>query len=314
VHPDLNHSVLDGFDFISPGGNGQKDDVGHGTAIAGLIAAHGTGQRGALGIAPDAKILPVRAFKSSRGGEKSGEAIQWAVDHGAQVINLSFGGGSDRATLDALAAAARADVVVISAAGNKPIAFGVQSPAFVPSVVAVTAMGRDGKLDPISATGPEADIAAPGAEIESTSLESGYAITKGTSDASAIVAGAAALIRSKYPALTAPEVVDILESSADDKGSPGVDNEYGHGVLNIVAALEAAGTKDSSATASVSPSATLTAAPPTLTPSSAPPAAEAEPASNNGPLIMGVVLALLVLLGGLATFLAVRRRSSSSPS
>jgi subtilisin family serine protease len=170
----------------------------------------------------------------------------------------------------------------------------------------VTAIGPDGKLDPISATGPEADIAAPGANIESTDLKSGYRVGTGTSDASAIVSGAAALIRSKYPELTAPEVVDVLESTADDKGAPGVDNEYGHGVLNIMAALNAAGTRGASAPAS--PTTTTAPAPlPSATSVAADP--ETKPASNSGPLIIGIVLGLLVLLGGLATLLALRRRS-----
>jgi subtilisin family serine protease len=206
--------------------------------------------------------------------------------------------------LDALDAAVKADIVVVASAGNKPHSFGIAAPAFVPSV---TAIGQGGSLDPISATGPEADIAAPGAEIESTSLKSGYSITKGTSDSSAIVAGAAALIRSKYPELTAPEVVDVLESTADDKGAPGVDSEYGHGVLNIVAALKAAGTKGG-ASAPASPTTTTAPAPlPSATPAAADPGTE--PASNSGPLIIGVVLGLLALMGGLATFLAIRRRS-----
>jgi type VII secretion-associated serine protease mycosin len=306
-HPDLSGSILSGFDFLEPGGNGQSDSDSHGTGMAGLIAAHGSGQNGALGIAPDAKILPIRVLSSGPASAKSGDAVNWAIGHGASVINLSVGGSLSPAMLDALDAAVKADIVVVASAGNKPHSFGIAAPAFVPSVVAVTAIGQGGSLDPISATGPEADIAAPGAEIESTSLKSGYSITKGTSDSSAIVAGAAALIRSKYPELTAPEVVDVLESTADDKGAPGVDSEYGHGVLNIVAALKAAGTKGG-ASAPASPTTTTAPAPlPSATPAAADPGTE--PASNSGPLIIGVVLGLLALMGGLATFLAIRRRS-----
>ncbi|MDT5049040.1 MAG: hypothetical protein QOG75_4938, partial [Mycobacterium sp.] len=107
--------------------------------------------------------------------------------------------------------------------------------------------------------------------------------------------------------LTAPEVVDVLESTADDKGAPGVDNEYGHGVLNIVAALKAAGTKGGASTPA-SPTTTTAPAPlPSATSVAADP--ETKPASNSGPLIIGTVLGLLVLLGGLATLLALRRRS-----
>jgi type VII secretion-associated serine protease mycosin len=306
-HPDLSGSVLKGNDYVDPGGDGKVDVDGHGTNLAGLIAAHGPGQKGALGIAPGAKVLPIRILKSGFADTKTGEAIHWAVDHRVRVINISIGGSIDPATLDALDAAAKADIVVVAAAGNKPRSSGIDAPAFVPSVVAVTAIGQDGRLDPISATGPEADIAAPGSDIESTGLKSGYFSGTGTSGSSAIVAGAAALIRSKYPELTAPEVVDVLESTADDKGAPGVDSEYGHGVLNIVAALKAAGTKGG-ASAPASPTTTTAPAPlPSATPAAADPGTE--PASNSGPLIIGIVLGLLALMGGLATFLAIRRRS-----
>jgi len=305
-HPDLSGSILKGTDFVKPGGTGQSDVDGHGTAMAGLIAGHGAGQNGVLGIAPDAKILPVRVLKSGPATAKGGPAIQWAVDHGADVINLSVGGGVDPATLDALAAAAKANVVVVAASGNKPSAFGVVAPAIVPSVIAVTAVGKQGKLDPISATGPEVDLAAPGADIESTGLKSGYDESTGTSDASAIVAGAAALIRSKYPSLSATEVAELLESTADDKGAPGLDDDYGHGVLDLVAALSAGGAQPSA-----SPSATATA--PAATPGSSPSNAAApdtESAGSNGPLVFGGALAVVAVLVGLVGFLLRRRRTN----
>jgi len=264
-------------------------------------------QNGILGIAPDAKVLPVRVLKSGPATAKGGPAIQWAVDHGADVINLSVGGGVDPATLDALAAAAKANVVVVAASGNKPSAFGVVAPAIVPSVIAVTAVDRQGKLDPISATGPEVDLAAPGADIESTGLKAGYDNSTGTSDASAIVAGAAALIRSKYPAMSATEVVELLESTADDKGTPGVDNDYGHGVVDLVAALSAGGAQPST-----SPSATTTApAPSTESPTSNAADPDTESAGGNGPLVFGGALAAVVAVAIVIGFLALRRRRGS---
>jgi type VII secretion-associated serine protease mycosin len=305
-HPDLSGSVLKGIDYVSPGGTGQSDVDGHGTGMAGLIAAHGSGQSGAQGIAPDAKILPIRILKSGPRAAEVGRAIQWAVDHGADVINLSIGGGVDPATLDALAAAAKANVVVVAGAGNKPDAFGVTAPAFVPSVIAVTAVDRQGKLDPISATGPEVDLAAPGTDIETTRLNSGYREGTGTSDASAIVAGAAALVRSKYPDLSATEIMDRLESTADDKGTPGLDNQYGHGVVNLVAALSAPA---GSAQPSAGPSATTASPAPTADSSAGSGAApNNEPASSNGLLVFGGVLVVVVLVAGLVGFLMVRRR------
>jgi len=306
-HPDLSGSILKGTDYVSRGGTGQADVDGHGTAMAGLIAGHGRGQNGILGIAPDAKILPIRVLKSGPASAEVGHAIQWAVDHGADVINLSVAGGLDPVTLDALAAAAKANVVVVAGAGNKPKAFGVTAPAVVPSVIAVTAVGRQGQLDSVSATGPEVDLAAPGAEIESTGLKSGYHNGTGTSDSSAIVAGAAALIRSKYPAMSATAVAELLESTADDKGAPGVDDDYGHGVVDLVAALSAGGAQPSA-----SPSGTTAAPSPSAeSPSGNTATPDGEAAGSNGPLVFGVALAAVVAVAIVIGFVALRRRRSS---
>ena len=309
-HPDLSGTILKGTDFVNRGGSGQIDVDGHGTAMAGLIAAHGKNGHGALGIAPDAKILPIRVLKGGRTKVDVGPAINYAITHGAKVINLSVGGGLTPATLDAVDAAAKADVVVIAAAGNRPEESAVVAPAFLDSVVAVSAVDRSGKIAPVSVSGPEIDISAPGQDMESTYKDGDYMKNGvGTSDATAIVSGAAALLRSKYPDMTANEVVQRLESTATDKGAPGVDDEYGHGVVNIVAALaggdvpvsgSSSGSSSQSSTNSPTPASTVGAAP------------DAGPVSNATPLLFGG-LVLLVLLGGFVTFLALRRKAPSGP-
>jgi subtilisin family serine protease len=148
-------------------------------------------------------------------------------------------------------------------------------------------------------------MAAPGADIESTGLKSGYRRGTGTSDASAIVAGAAALVRSKYPDLSATEVVERLESTADDKGTPGLDDQYGHGVVNLVAALSAPA---GSAQPSADPSATAASPAPTADSSAGGGAAPDAPASSNGLLVFGGVLVVVVLVAGLVGFFTLRRR------
>ncbi|MGA5301571.1 type VII secretion-associated serine protease mycosin [Nucisporomicrobium flavum] len=304
-HPDLDGAILKGTDFVHPGGSGQADQDGHGTAMAGLIAAHGSNGRGAMGIAPDAKILPIKVLKGGRKVKlELGPAIDYAVKHGAKVINISAGGGTTARTIEAVRAATAADVVIVAAAGNRPGDPGVIAPAIFDSVVAVAASDREGKKADVSVTGSAIDLAAPGEDMTSTTNRGDYAIEQtGTSDAAAIVSGAAALLRSKYPDMTAEEVVERLESTATDKGAPGVDPEYGHGIVNIVAALS-----DGAASASSSPS----AAPPTPALTSTAEAArpEPEPKSSSTPLITGGIVAVVVLtLGGV---LWLRRRRSGS--
>ena len=116
-HPDLAGSVLDGTDFIKQESNGRIDRAGHGTAMAGLIAAHGNDGSGALGFAPDSKILPIRVFDKGPKSAAIGDAIKYAISHGAKVINLSLGGTLDVMT-GAIQYALSKGVVVVVAAGN----------------------------------------------------------------------------------------------------------------------------------------------------------------------------------------------------
>jgi type VII secretion-associated serine protease mycosin len=248
-HPDLVGSVLPGKDFAIIKANaqdGRTDLGGHGTAMAGLIAAHGHGSgAGALGIAPQAKILPIRRTETNDGKSPDIAAtIRWAVAQGAKVISMSFGDPNDDfAERAAILEARRADVVLIAGAGNRPRDQQVLYPASYEGVLAVGGVDRNGNHAPISVTGPQVALSAPAVDITTTTTRAngggGYQTARGTSDATAIVAGAAALVRAKYPNLTAPEVIHRLTATATDKGAPGRDEEYGNGVLNLVAALTA---------------------------------------------------------------------------
>ncbi|MEU7902670.1 type VII secretion-associated serine protease mycosin [Actinoplanes sp. NPDC049118] len=305
AHPDLSGTVLNGADLFKENGDGHTDLTGHGTSMAGLIAAHGKGGDGALGIAPDAKILPIRILRKGLTPLDFGPAIRFATSHGAKVINISMAGGIDPDDLAAIKQAAEADVVVVAAAGNKSESAGISAPAFLDTVVAVGAVDRKGNKADFSVSGSALDLMAPGEDITSTNNKGGYDVGEGTSHAAAIASGAAALIRSKYPDMSATEVVERLEATAVDKGAPGVDDDYGHGVIDIVAALSGAG---SGAIGGTAP-------PPTTPPArSATPAAspQSEAASSNTPLIVGGT-AIVVLLGSLLAFLLSRRRSGSAP-
>ncbi|MEE6259621.1 type VII secretion-associated serine protease mycosin [Plantactinospora sonchi] len=243
-HPDLRNNLLPGTATYSGGsGDGRQDGDpgGHGTGMAGLVAAHGRGSSGALGIAPKAKILPVQdaADKKTIGPDDAAKAIEWATAQGADVINISAGLSSTSRLRAAIEAAIAADIVVVAAGGNRPADFLVPFPAAFDGVVAVGSIDRQGRLADHSVTGNKIVITAPGIDIRSTSRGGRYSDTWGTSNAAAIVAGAAALVRSRYPDLSAKEVVHRLTATADDKGAPGRDEEYGYGVLDIVAALTA---------------------------------------------------------------------------
>ncbi|MEV4630952.1 type VII secretion-associated serine protease mycosin [Micromonospora sp. NPDC049523] len=269
-HPDLQNNLLNGTDTIPGGsGDGRQDAASHGTGMAGLIGAHGNGgSNGALGIAPKAKILPIRYATSPGDGDpdRFADGIEWAITQNARVISASVGGSTSPKLTQAVRAAVEADIVVVAAAGNDPPDYGITFPAALDGVVAVGASDRNGNRAGISVKGNKMGILAPGVDIYSTSINGNYGKGTGTSLSTAIVAGAAALIRSRYPELSAEEVVHRLTATAVDKGPPGHDDEYGDGVLDLMAALTAdvpplAASATPSASAATSPSATAAAEP-----------------------------------------------------
>ncbi len=240
-HVDLAGNVLPGVDDTGAFTQGWKDIRGHGTAMAALIAGHGHGSGdGALGIAPKAKILPIQVArgKLSETG-LLGPAVNEAVRRGAKVISMSLGVHNDSALERAVQEALKAGVIVVGAMGNRPDDLYVNYPAAYPGVVAVGATGRNGKVAPVSVTGKEMVLSAPGVDIVTADRNSGYRIGTGTSNSTAIVAGAAALVWSKYPELNATQVIHRLTATAKDEGAPGRDPQYGFGRLDLVAALTA---------------------------------------------------------------------------
>jgi subtilisin family serine protease len=280
--------------------------------MAGLIVGHGHGSGrndGILGLAPEAKVLPIRLLtspQSNAGG--AGQAVAWATAHGASVISMSFAGPSaNDQEAKAMAEAYQANVVLVAGVGNVTEgARQVEYPAAYPGVVAVAGTDEHGNHSKVSVTGNLISIAAPSDNIPSTYKDGGYAIGSGTSSSTAIVAGAAALIRSRFPNLTAGEVVNRLTATAIDKGPPGRDDEYGYGLINLVGAL----------TAKVPPAGSTTASPSAVAPTSKAPTAQhnptptaiTPPSRSNSTIVVSIVAVVIVLLAVIAAWTLVRRR------
>ncbi|MFG1677904.1 S8 family serine peptidase [Micromonospora sp. NPDC049282] len=225
-------------------GDGRADEDGHGTHMAGIIAATNAAADGVDGIAPGARILPIKIKKGK--GKASSQAvaqgIRMAVDGGAKVVDVSVGSpaAASPGEKQAITYALAKDVVVVVAAGN--IAKGeraVISPANIPGVIAVTGTTRGGAFWSGSVQGPEAVVSAPGDGIFNIGPDHGYGWGDGTSDSAAIVSGVAALIRSKYPNLDATNVINRIIRTARDAGSKGRDPQYGFGLVDPVAVLTA---------------------------------------------------------------------------
>jgi type VII secretion-associated serine protease mycosin len=305
-HIDLRQNLLLGTSVISSGqADGQSDPNGHGTAMASLIAAHGRNSGvGVIGVAPAAKILPVRiADKQGRTDSiDAAEAVEWAANHGARIINFSGAVAPSIALRAAMEVARRNDVLVVAAAGNRSQDVVSAYPAAMPGVLAVGASDRSGKSAGFSVSVKYVQICAPGVNMEAAYGKNQYSNDRGTSQATAIVSGAAALVRAKFPKLSAQEVIHRLTATATDNGPAGRDDKCGYGVLNIVKALIA---NVPPLEATSSPTSPPSAAPATSV-AAAPHSGET---SGSAPAIVGWLVAAL-LVGGLAAFLLVRRRRS----
>jgi len=178
------------------------DDNGHGTHVAGVVAAQLNGI-GVVGVAPGAGLYAVKVLDKDGMGSYSQviEAIDWAIENGMNVVNMSFGGSQPSQALDqAMNNACDRGILLVTAAGNA--GEGVQYPARYSSVIAVGAVDLSNKLASFSAAGPELELVAPGVGVESTLPGNGYGIKSGTSVAAPHVAGAAALVWSARPGLT----------------------------------------------------------------------------------------------------------------
>lgn len=243
-HPDLKNRLIQGYNVIE-NNHFPDDDNGHGTHVAGIIASETNNQEGIAGMTWFNKIMPIKAMESGGYGTTFdiAKGITWAVDHGADVINLSLGNYQPSELMEeAVKYAYKHNVVLIAASGNDNSAH-PSYPACYPEVMAVSAIDYNGNRATFSNYGDYVDVAAPGVQIPSTYFNQQYAALSGTSMASPHVAGLAGLIRSANPNLTNKEVINIIKKTAYDLGPKGNDVEFGKGLIDVKSALEAVAKK-----------------------------------------------------------------------
>jgi subtilisin family serine protease len=269
VDDDANGYIDDvhGFDFVNGDGD-PFDDHGHGTHVAGTVAATGGNALGLVGVAFESRIMGLKGLDAGGGGttDELAEAILYAVDNGADVINASWGGGGASQLIDdALEAAHAAGVVFVAAAGNNNADLGVYPffPASNARAVTVAAFDHLDQRAFFSNYGPKIDVAAPGggdaccgpeafrsvlslrASGAGSDMTGGgqlvvsgnYLRQAGTSMAAPHVAGAAAVLLSAHPGFGPEQIRHALRTGADDVGPPGVDADSGYGMLNVAGAV-----------------------------------------------------------------------------
>jgi serine protease len=280
-HEDLAGRVLAARDMIAePSVSTTTDTNGHGTHVAGTIAANAGNLVGGAGVAPSASIVSATVCGSTGlcWGSDVAQGITWAVDQGATVINLSLGFTSPSFAVQNAVSAAIADgVIVVAAAGNGG-ENQVIYPAGHPGVIGVGAHTQSGAVASFSQRGDHVDVVAPGWDVLSTSnaSASSYEWMTGTSMATPHVAGLAALLRSSQPAATAGQVTSAIMSSAADIAPAGPDISSGSGRVRAPEALNALA-------ALTSP---VTPTPPTPRSGSASPAPRAGLVGPNGPIVI----------------------------
>ena len=242
-HPDLQANIKGGHNAINPS-KSPNDDNGHGTHVAGIIAAINN-DIGVVGVGPNIDLYAIKVLNANGSGYLSDviEGLQWAVNNGMQVVNMSLGTSEDvQSFRDAIVAVYNSGVTIVAAAGNTGSS--VVYPAAYPEVIAVSATDENNQIASWSSRGSEVDLAAPGVNIYSTYKRQSYTTLSGTSMAAPHVAGAAALIIDTKKCdlnldnvCSPSEVQQRLENTALDLGDAGKDNLYGSGLVNIYNAL-----------------------------------------------------------------------------
>jgi hypothetical protein len=255
THPDLDDVYAGGYDYVD-NDNDPLDGNGHGTHCAGIVAAEDN-EEGVIGVAPYASIYSVRSLDDAGSGSLSDvvAGIDWAINNNMDVLSMSLGASSgDSALQDACDRAYNAGIVVVAASGNDGQS-SISYPARYSSCIAVGAIDSNHNLASFSNYGSQQEVVAPGVNIYSTmptysvtlnqwwygGLSQNYDQMSGTSMATPMVAGVAALVLSANSGLTASEVRTILQDTATDLGSSGWDQTFGYGNVDALAAVDAAG-------------------------------------------------------------------------
>ena len=313
------HRVLRGHDLLGST-DGRSDCVGHGTAVASIIAAAPANGIGFRGLAPAAKILPVRVTEAELVGNVAsgdattaaglGDAITWAVDHGADVLNISVVVGTDDRTLrTAVARAISKGAVVVASVGNSHSDSGPDPtpyPADYPGVIGVGSIDSTGERSSTSEVGGFLDVVAPGGGITADRVPSGLGAFDGTSFAVPYVAATAALIREEFPGLGPQQVAARIFATTDRPPVGASPSDYGHGIVDPYRAVAGAlpGTE---VTGPRLPSAT---SPPhaAVGPVTAPAAGIENPGRQRSIVAVTVAIALIMLAFGWTLTAAHRRR------
>jgi subtilisin family serine protease len=248
-HPDLAGVVIGGADFSGAGTPGGTSPVGpsgfHATMVASLIAGQGRITGGVIGIAPNAKLLSISVGLGLEGADTDrqiAQAVRWAADQGADVINLSVSRASrnwpaswDEAFLYAM----EKDVVIVAASGNK--LDGVSSPtapATIPGVISVTAVDREGNASAVSgAEGIGISVAAAGIDMVGSYPNQDAKKWSGSSAAAPIVSGLLALMIEADPSASSSDLIERLISTAKDLGEKGYDKDFGYGLISPSSAV-----------------------------------------------------------------------------
>ncbi|WP_329163471.1 type VII secretion-associated serine protease mycosin [Streptomyces sp. NBC_01717] len=334
TNPDLAGQVLKGLNLEhNVSGDEFKDYNGHGTAMAGIIAGTGKSRDGdgAFGLAPGAKILPIRMFNPTKAANQASAdrkfnidaptAIRYAVDHGAKIVNISLGHetGSQQLT-DAVKYALDKDSLIFAAVGNSgDKANMVEYPAGTPGVVGVSAIGKDLRRTDESQYGGQVDLSAPGEDVVyACAGETGVCRGHGTSDATAIASASAALIWSKHPDWTNNQVLRVMLNTAGGPTSGAERTDYiGYGVVRPRIALKTPGDPGPADEYPLPDLAAAESAQPSVKPSKATGSSESDdkpataPASgtdSNTGLWIGLGIGVAALVGAAVTALAIRSR------
>jgi type VII secretion-associated serine protease mycosin len=250
---ELRGVVVGGTDASGIGSPDGQTPVGeeseHGTMVASLLAGRGTGEgNGVIGVAPEAELLTASvAFGQDSGSSKTNdeqiaEAVRWAVDNGADVINMSLTRNTrdwPESWDDAFLHAFENDVVVVAAAGNRGSGTSeVGAPATIPGVLTVAGVDRDQNASfDASSQGITIAVSAPSEDLVGVLPDGGYVQWSGTSAAAPLVSGLVALVRAEYPELDAANVINRVIRTADPKGEAVPSPLYGYGIIDPVAAL-----------------------------------------------------------------------------
>lgn len=242
-HPDLEANLIDGYDFVNEDSN-PEDDFGHGTHVASIIAGVTNNGVGVAGVNWQARLMPIKVLNEAGIGSVSHiiDGIEWAVDNGADIINLSLGSPyPSRALRQTVTNAIRRGVVIVAASGNEYEEQNRLSyPAAYDDVLAVGAVNEEGQHASFSSSGDHLHIVAPGVNIlAATWSGSGadYAWYSGTSMAAPIISGVVGLLLTMNEDLTSHEVVTALTNTAQDVGEPGWDPLTGYGIVDAESAI-----------------------------------------------------------------------------